>query len=353
MANPWVHWAVFTVIGIAFVLVMVIAAIYIERRGIAYFAARVGPNRTGPFGIFQAIADAIKVLFKEMITPAQSDKLVYWLAPAVVFAPVIMAYAVIPFQNGAVLADLNIGLLFVIAISTLSTLGVFMAGWSSGNKYSMLGAMRMVAAVVSYEIPVVLAMAGVALLAGSLSLNDIVLAQQRVPFILLQPLGFLVLFLGGCAEINRSPFDLMEADSELTAGFHTEYSGMKFAMFYLGEYGEAVLMSTIIATLFLGGWQGPVLPPWLWLLVKIVLVFFTMVWTRATLPRVRIDQLMALAWKFMFPLALINLLLSGIEVLAWPQVLPLYLIPVNLAALVILVLLWSKLYRVGGGRVEV
>lgn len=351
--NEWWHWLVFTVICIAFVLVMIIVVIYVERRGIAFFAARVGPNRTGPFGVLQAIADAIKVLLKENITPSNADKLVYWLAPAVVFAPTIMIFAVVPFQNGAMMADLNIGVLFVIAISSISTVGVFMAGWSSSNKYSLLGAMRNVAAVVSYEMPVVLSIAGVVLLAGSLSLNDIVLAQARVPFIVMQPLGFLLLFIGGCAEINRSPFDLMEADSELTAGFHTEYSGMKFAMFYLGEYGEAVVMSTIIATLFLGGWQGPVLPPWLWLIVKILIVFFTMVWTRATLPRVRIDQLMAFAWKFLFPLALINLLVTALEILAWPGDLPLYIIPLNFAITAVLILLGSKLFKVGWGRVEV
>jgi len=351
--NPWWHWLIYSIILIVFVLVMVIVVIYVERRGIAFFAARVGPNRTGPFGILQAIADAIKVLLKENITPSNSDKIVYWLAPAVVFAPVIMVFAVVPFMNGAMLADLNIGILFIVAISSISTIGVFMAGWSSSNKYSLLGAMRNVAAVVSYEIPVVLSIAGVILMTGSLSMNDLVLAQQRVPFILLQPLGFLLLFIGGCAEINRSPFDLMEADSELTAGFHTEYSGMKFAMYYLGEYGEAVVMSTIIATLFLGGWQGPVLPPWLWLIIKILLVFFTMVWTRATLPRVRIDQLMALAWKFLFPLALINLFVTAIEVLVWPDALPLYLIPLNFAIMIGLVLLGSRLFKVGWGRVEV
>ena len=275
--NPWWHWLVFTIICIVFILVMIIIVIYMERRGIAFFQARVGPNRTGPFGVLQAMADGIKALLKENITPANADKPVYWLAPAVVFAPAIIVLAVVPFQNGAMLADLNTGVLFVAAISSISTIGVFMAGWSSSNKYSLLGAMRNVAAVVSYEIPVVLSIAGVVLLAGSLSMNDIVLAQERVPFIILQPLGFFLLFVGGCAEINRSPFDLMEADSELTAGFHTEYSGMKFAMFYLGEYGEAVVMSAIIATLFLGGWQGPVLPPWLWLIIKILLVFSTMI----------------------------------------------------------------------------
>jgi len=166
-------------------------------------------------------------------------------------------------------------------------------------------------------------------------------------------LGFLLVFIGGCAEINRSPFDLMEADSELIAGFHTEYSGMKFAMFYLGEYGEAVVMSTIITMLFLGGWRGPILPPWLWFIIKVFLVFFTMVWTRATLPRVRIDQLMALAWKFLFPLALINLIITAIQVLAWPDALPWVVIPVNFAIAGMLVLLWSKFFRLGWGRIEV
>ena len=352
--NEWWHWVVFSIIIIAFILIMIICVIYIERRVIARFAARIGPNRTGPFGVLQAIADAIKILLKEFITPMNADKIVFWIAPAVVFAPVIMVFAVVPFMNGAALADLNIGLLFVVAISSISTVGVFMAGWSSSNKYSMIGAMRLVASVVSYEIPVVLAMAGVVLVAGSLSLNDIVLAQQTVPFILVQPLGFFLIFVGGCAEINRSPFDLMEADSELIAGFHTEYSGMKFAMYYLGEYGEAVVMATIISTLFLGGWQWPVLPPWLWLILKIFVVFFIMVWTRATLPRVRIDQLMSVAWKFLFPLALINLLVTALQVLAgWPENMPWLMGIVNYALLGILILLWSRMYKVGEGRVEV
>ena len=349
----WWHWLVFTVIIIAFVLVMVIGFIYLERRGMARMQARIGPNRTGPFGLLQAIADAIKVLLKENIMPANADKIVYWLAPVIVFAPTVMVFAVVPFANGALLADLNVGILFVVAISSLSTVGAFMAGWGSSNKYSLIGAMRNVAAVVSYEIPILLAIAGVVLMTGSLSLNQITLTQD-IPFILLQPLGFLLLFIAGCAEINRSPFDLMEADSEIVAGFHIEYSGMKFAMFYLGEYAEAVVMSTIITVLFLGGWRGPVLPPWLWFIIKLFIVFFTMVWTRTTLPRVRIDQLMALAWKFLFPLALINLFITAIQVLAdWPETLPWVMIVVNFAIVAVLVLLWSKFFKLGWGRVEV
>jgi NADH-quinone oxidoreductase subunit H len=213
--------------------------------------------------------------------------------------------------------------------------------------------MRNVAAVVSYEIPLVLAIVGVVLIAGSLSLNQIVIAQD-IPFILLQPLGFFLFFTAGCAEINRSPFDLMEADSEIVAGFHTEYSGMKFAMFYLVEYAEAIAISVIIATLFLGGWRGPLLPPWLWFIIKILLVFFVMVWTRTTLPRVRIDQLMAFAWKFLFPLAIINMIITAIQVLVWPVALPWAVIFINLAIMVVLVLLWSRFFfKLGWGRIEV
>ena len=348
----WWHWLLFTVIIIAFVLTLVMGFIWIERRGMGRMQARLGPNRVGPFGILQPVADAIKVLLKEDIVPAKGDKIVHWLAPVVAFAPVLMIFAVVPFQDGALLADLNVGILYVVAISSVATVGIFMAGWGSSNKYSLLGAMRDVAAVVSYEIPLVLSLVGVVLIAGSLSLNQIVLAQD-IPFILLQPLGFLLFFIGGCAEINRSPFDLFEADSEIVAGFHTEYSGMKFAMFYLAEYAEALVISAIIATLFLGGWRGPLLPPWLWFVIKVIAVFFVMVWTRTTLPRIRIDQLMALAWKFLFPLALINLIITAVEVLTWPVALPWVIILVNIAIMALLVLLWSKFFKLGWGRVAV
>ncbi len=348
----WWHWLLFTAIIIVCVLILVMAVIYIERRGMGRMQSRLGPNRTGPFGVLQPVADAVKVLLKEDIIPANADKLVHWLAPVIAFAPALMIFAVIPFGDGWQLADLNIGILYIVAISSVSTVGVFMAGWGSSNKYSLLGAMRNVAAVVSYEIPMVLAILGVVLIAGSLSMNQIVLAQN-VPFILLQPLGFLLFFIASCAEINRSPFDLMEADSEIVAGFHTEYSGMKFAMFYLVEYAEAVAISAIITTLFLSGWRGPLLPPWLWFLIKVIIVFSTMVWTRTTLPRVRIDQLMALAWKFLLPLALINLIITAIQILAWPTAMPWVIVLVNTAIMVALVLLWSKFFKLGWGRVEV
>ncbi len=348
----WWHWLFFAVVLIIFILIMVMAVIYIERRAMGRMQSRLGPNRTGPFGILQPVADAIKVLLKENIVPVNADKVVHWLAPVIAFVPALMIFAVVPFQNGALLADLNIGILYVVAISSVSTIGVFMAGWGSSNKYSLLGAMRNVAAVVSYEIPLVLAIVGIVLLTGSLSMNQIVLAQD-IPFVLLQPLGFLLFFTAGCAEINRSPFDLMEADSELTAGFHTEYSGMKFAMFYLVEYAEAVAIAAIITTLFLSGWRGPALPPWLWFIIKVIIVFFLMVWTRTTLPRVRIDQLMSLAWKFLLPLAVINLVITAIEVL-FLSALPWLIIIVNFAVAAVLVVMWSKLFfKLGWGRLEV
>jgi NADH-quinone oxidoreductase subunit H len=351
--NVWWHWVVFTVILLVFLLGTVIMFIYTERRVLAKIQARIGPNRIGPFGLLQPIADAVKVLMKEMITPAGADKIIYWIAPVIGFAPVLMSLAVVPFANGAALANINIGVLYVSAISYLSAIGVFAAGWASANKYSMLGSMRMVAAIVSYEIPMMLSIGAVVLTAGSMSLNDIVISQGHYPIALVQPLALFVMFLAGCAEINRSPFDLMEADSEIVAGFHTEYSGMKFAMFYLSEYGEAVVFSTIISTLFLGGWQGPFLPPPLWLIIKIFLVFFVMIWTRSTLPRVRIDQLMGMAWKFLFPLALVNLFITGGEVLAFPNGLPWYFIFINFAVAALLIFIGSRGYKVGWGRVEV
>jgi len=348
----WWHWLFFTVVLIGFVLAMVMGAIYIERRVLGRMQSRLGPNRTGPFGLLQVVADGIKLLLKENIVPSNADKVVHVLAPVVALVPAMMIFAVVPFQDGALLADLNIGILYIVAISSISTVGVFMAGWGSNSKYSLLGAMRNIAAVVSYEIPMVLAIVGVVLVAGSLSMNDIVLAQN-IPFILLQPLGFLIFFTAGCAEINRSPFDLMEADSEIVAGFHTEYSGMRFVIFYMAEYTEAIAISAIITTLFLGGWRGPLLPPWLWFIIKVIIVFFLMVWTRTTLPRVRIDQLMALAWKFLLPLALVNLFITAVQVLVWPDGLPWLMVVINIAIMVILILIWSKLFKLGWGRVEV
>jgi NADH-quinone oxidoreductase subunit H len=315
--------------------------------------SRLGPNRTGPQGIFQPVADALKVLLKEDIVPDSADKVVHWLAPLIAFFPVLMIFAVVPFGNGwSLVGDLNVGVLYITAISSVSTVGIFMAGWASSNKYSLLGAMRDVASVVSYEMPLVLSVASVVLIAGSLSLNQIV-QTQNIPFILLQPMGALIFFLAGCAEINRSPFDLLEADSEIVAGFHTEYSGMKFAMFYLVEYAEALALSALISTFFLGGWRGPLLPGWMWLVAKIFVVFFVMIWTRTTLPRVRIDQLMDFTWKFLLPLAIINLIVTAIEVLVLPANGLWLMIPINFAMTAILIVVGSGFATLGRGRVEV
>ena len=348
----WLHWGVFVVIILVFVMAMIMGFIWFERRGLGRFQVRLGPNRAGPFGLLQPVADAIKVLIKEDIIPAKGDKLVHWLAPVVAFVPALMIFAVVPFHDGALLADLNIGILYVVAVSSVGVVGIFMAGWGSNNKYSLIGAMRAVAQMVSYEIPLALSIIGVVLIAGSLSMNSIVEAQN-IPFILLQPMGFIIYFLAACAEINRTPFDLLEAESEIVAGFHIEYSGMKFAMFYLVEYCEVLAISAIITTLFLGGWRGPLLPPFLWFLIKVFGVFFLIFWVRSTIPRLRIDQVMAFAWKCLLPLALINLVITGIEVIALPPALLWTVMFLNLAIVVLLVLLWSKFFRLGGGRVEV
>ncbi|MDO8577966.1 MAG: NADH-quinone oxidoreductase subunit NuoH [Dehalococcoidales bacterium] len=349
----WGHWILFSLLILISVLTVVMGFIWYERRALARLQARLGPNRAGPFGLLQPVADVLKVLLKEDIVPAKADKIVHFLAPIVALVPALMIFVVIPFQNGGSLADLDVGVLYVIAVGSVSTLGVFMAGWASNNKYTIISAMRDVAAVISYEIPLVLSLVGVMLLTGTQALNTIVITQgETFPLILTQPLGFLIFFIASLAEINRTPFDLMEADSEIIAGFHTEYSGMKFALFYLMEYAETLAMSALVATFFLGGWLGPFLPGWLWLLVKVILVFFVIMWIRAVLPRVRIDQLMSFAWKFLFPLALLNLTITAIEVILWPDATAL-LIPVNIVIAFVLVVLFARNFKLGWGRVGV
>jgi NADH-quinone oxidoreductase subunit H len=356
---PGFEWAAYVVpalVGIiaiiAFILILVIVFIYVERRLLARFQIRLGPNRFGPEGIFQPIATAVKVLLKEDIVPTKADKIVHFLAPLIVFIPILLIFAVIPIHEGAILTDLNVGIVYIVAISSISTVGIYMAGWSSNNKYALLGAMRTVAQMVSYEFPIVLSIVSVVVVAGSLSMNQIVEAQS-IPFFLLQPLGFAILFIGALAEMNRCPFDLLEADSEIVAGYHTEYSGMKFAMFYLGEYGHTVVHASLISTLFLGGWRGPILPPIIWLLIKIMIVFFIIVWIRATLPRMRVDQLMSFAWKGLLPMAIINLFIVAVEKIWLPINMPWLMIIINFFCAGILILLWSRLFTLGGGKVEV
>jgi len=348
----WGHFALFTIILLAFIIGSVLVFIWLERRAIGRFQIRPGPNRAGKFGMLQPFADVIKILLKEDIVPDKADKKVHWWAPVIALVPAFMIFAVIPFGEESLLADLNIGILYIMAVSSVVVIGVFMAGWGSSNKYSLLGAMRTIAQEVSYEIPLVLSIIGVVMVAGSLSMTEIVKAQE-IPFIFVQPLGFFIYITAAMAEINRTPFDLLEAESEIIAGFHTEYSGMKFGLFYLTEYAEVLAVSAIATTLFLGGWQGPLLPPWLWFFIKLFSVFAFIIWIRSTIPRLRIDQVMGFAWKFLLPLALINLLLTGLGILAWPEA-PVWLLSVlNIFIAVALILAGSKLFKLGGGRVEV
>ncbi len=299
---------------IVFILITIMFINWMERKVAGRFQDRYGPNRVGPLGTLQFVADAIKMFTKEDTTPANADRVIFNLAPVMVVVPTFLVLAVLPFGRGMVAADLNIGFLYIVAISSLTTIATLLAGWGSRNKYSLLGGMRAVAQMISYEVPMVLSALGVIMLTGSLSMVSIVEGQSRVPFILLQPLGFLIYFISAIAEVNRAPFDLPEAESEIIAGYHTEYSGMKYAMFLLAEYINAFIVSAIAATLFLGGWQGPLLPPYVWFFLKAYGIYFVLMWLRFTLPRLRIDQLMGLAWKFLVPLALVNLLVMGLVI---------------------------------------
>ena len=294
------------------------AAIFVwaERRLIGRFQNRRGPNRWGPFGLLQPIADLVKLLTKEDLIPREADRLAFTLVPIVMIMPVILVLAVVPFARNTFLADLNIGVLYIVAVTSISTLGIFMAGWSSGNRYAMFGAMRGVAMLISYEIPTVLSLVGIVLITGSMRLTDVVNAQT-IPFLLVQPLGVIVFLLGISAELNRTPFDIVEAESEIVAGYHTEYSGIKFALIQAAEFGGVLAASAVIATLFLGGWSGPFLSGQLgalWFLLKVGFLVFIFIWVRATFPRLRVDQIMAFAWKFLLPLSLINLFATTIEV---------------------------------------
>ncbi|MDO8671855.1 MAG: NADH-quinone oxidoreductase subunit NuoH [Dehalococcoidia bacterium] len=314
-------WAVYLLLAlvggalvVAFIVACLLVEMYTERKIIGRMQARYGPNRAGWHGVLQPVADAIKIMTKESFVPAGADKFIFNLAPVISFAPAVAVFAVFPFTPGLIFADLNIGVLYFIAISSLSVIGAVMAGWGSNNKYSLLGAMRSVAQMVSYEVPLVLSLLGVVMIAGTMQMGKIV-EGQTIPYIILQPIGFLVYMIAAVSETSRSPFDLLEAESELVAGFHTEYSGMKFAVFYLAEYTHMLAVSVIGATIFLGGWQGPVLPPWLWFIGKVAVIFFIFLWLRNTLPRIRVDQLMSFGWKFLLPVALANVFVTALILL--------------------------------------
>lgn len=308
---------IITVVLVLFVVLNIAAGlIWVERRLLALWQDRYGPNRVGPLGVLQVAADTIKLFFKEDWIPPFADKPVFVLAPAIVMLTVLMSFTVLPFAPGIQITDLNIGLLFVLAMSSLGVYSVVLGGWSSDNKYSLLGGLRAAAQMLGYEVFMGLSLMGVVLMSGSFSLTAIVEAQRKVWFVVPQFVGFVLFLIAGAAEMRRLPFDIPEAESELVAGFHSEYSGMKFGMFFVGEYVGVVLISSLIAILFFGGWLGPVLPPIVWFLIKMFAFIAFFILLRAALPRPRFDQLMAWGWKVMLPLALLNLLVTGAIVLA-------------------------------------
>ncbi len=282
-----------------------------ERKVVAYIQERLGPNRVGPWGLFQPIADGIKLFFKEDVIPAHVDKLLYMIAPIIVMTMAVMPFVIIPFSKSFYLADINVGVLLLLAISGINTYGVLLAGISSNSKYSLIGGLRVASQLISYEVALALAFVGVVLWNGSMSLVKIVESQHIVWNIVPQIIGFVVFFIAALAELNRIPFDLPEAEAELVAGYHTEYSSMKFALFYLGEYANLTAMSAIITTLYLGGWQGPVLPGFLWFAIKTFVVLFVFMWIRWTYPRFRFDQLIGVGWKLLVPLALLNIAITA------------------------------------------
>jgi NADH-quinone oxidoreductase subunit H len=316
----WIFDGIWMVVMAAVVTVVILLSVlflvWLERKISGDIQSRVGPNRVGGrFGLLQTAADALKLLMKEDIIPAGADKIVFVLAPFLVFVPTLMVFLVVPFSDRWLVADLNIGLLFVVAVSAFPVIGLFMAGWASNNKYAMLGAMRAVAQSMSYEIPLILAMVCVAVAAGSLKIGDIVSAQEHGRWFILRfplQLAFVLYFITSMAEVNRVPFDLPEAESELVAGYHVEYTGMRFALFFLAEFGHLFFVAAFCATLFLGAWHGPVLPPVAWFIIKTYAMILAIMWIRWTVPRLRIDQIMGFAWKLLIPAALVTVLLTGL-----------------------------------------
>lgn len=323
----WDDAIVVLIKGIIVILVLFGAAAYMtfaERVIMAWVQLRHGPNRVGPLGLLQPIADGIKLLFKDGFQPAGVEKFTYWLAPAISLFTALFAFVLIPIggtvtlwghQVNLYIADMNAGFLFLLAFSSLAVYGIVLAGWSSNNRYSMLGGLRGTAQMISYEIPMGISLLTVVLAAGTLSLPEIVAAQSNHWFIWTNPIGFIIYLITAFAETNRAPFDLPEAEHELTGGYHTEYGGMKFAIFFLAEYVNILAVSAIAVTLFLGGWNGPGDIPVLWFLVKVAFFVFLFMWVRATLPRLRYDQLMSFGWKVLIPIATINLIITAYFIL--------------------------------------
>jgi NADH-quinone oxidoreductase subunit H len=320
----WTAGILILIVKLGMVLVFLLLAaaylVWVERKFLARLQIRYGPNRAGKFGLLQPIADTVKMLTKEDTVPDGADRPIFLLAPAVVATTALLMFAVVPFGREItlwgkkiplVVADLNIGLLFVFAMSSLGVYGVALGGWASNSKYSLLGGIRGAAQMISYELSLGLSLVPIVMLARSFSIVDIVQAQERYPFILVQPIAFVIFMISAMAESKRIPFDLPEAENELGAGYHMEYSGIRFGLYFLGEYVHMQVLGGLVAVLFLGGWHGPLLPPFAWLFIKIVLVALIMIWIRGTLPRLRYDQLMTLGWKVLIPLALVNIMVTG------------------------------------------
>lgn len=312
---------------VIFGVIMTMAAYLVlaERKILARMQMRYGPNRVGPFGMMQPLADVIKLLTKEDFLPDRADKWLFLLAPGLAAVTAILTFAVVPFgptleifgrEVPLVVCDLNVGVLYFLGLSSLAVYGVALGGWASNSKYSLLGGIRGLAQLISYELSMGLALVPVVMLARSFSLTDIVLAQQQVPFILVNPLAFLIFLVSVLAESKRTPFDMPEAENELVGGFHTEYSGMRFGLFFVGEYINLVILSSMVTVFFLGGWLGPILPGVVWFAVKVLALCFFFIWVRASLPRLRYDQLMHFGWKILLPLSLLNVMLTG-AVLLW------------------------------------
>lgn len=312
--SVWIAIPVAVTLIMGFLSVNALMIVWMERKVAARMQRRMGPTERGIFGLLQTTYDMIKLISKELITPRHVSRKLYLVAPVVLFAPIIAICSLFPLSEGWVFHDYDIALVLVLAFSGMAVVGIFAAGWGSNNKYSLLGAVRSILQNIAYEVPLVLSVLAVVIMARSLSLHEIVMEQSAVPYIVMQPLAALIFFIAATAETNRAPFDIPEAESELVGGFHTEYSGMRFGLFFFAEYSSMIIVCALATVLFLGGWQGPFLPGFIWFFIKVYLLIFLMMWFRWTFPRLRFDQLLRFAWLLLVPLALANLLVTAVIV---------------------------------------